>query len=110
MSGKHLFKKGRFPDINYLVRSRLEEVMNSIEEAGDKYCGLLTEMFEGPLVPQETQGGVFLTGTLNIGHAMMMAMGSPHCTTASPTVQWSNPYGEAIHSPVKIFVPVINQG
>jgi len=28
---------------------------------------------------------------------------------SSPTVQWSNPYQEVIHSPVKIFVPVINQ-
>lgn len=76
--------KSKFLVTPFLVRSRLEGIMNSIEESGDKYCGLLTEMFEGPLVPQETQGGVFLKGTLNIGRAMMMAKGSPHCTTASP--------------------------
>ena len=77
--------KASFLVTPYLVKHKLESVMNSIEEAGDKYCALLSQIFEGPLVPHEVQGGVLLKGTLNLGHAMRApAGGSTHCTHTLP--------------------------
>ncbi|MCP5468567.1 MAG: recombinase family protein [Deltaproteobacteria bacterium] len=77
--------KAKFLATPYSVRHRLEEAVNTIEDAGDKYCSLLPEIFEGPLVPEETQGGILLKGTLNLGQAMIANKGSRHCTIASPT-------------------------
>ncbi len=81
----HSESKTRYLITPYLVKIRLEEIMSDIESAGDRYSALIPQIFEGPLVPHEAQGGVLLKGTLNLGRAMMVAKSSPHCTIVSPT-------------------------
>ncbi len=71
--------KTRYLVTPYVVKEQLAKTMAVIEESGDRYSSVLQDLFEGPLVPEDTEGGVFLTGNLNIDRAMANR-GSPHCT------------------------------